>query len=72
MSAPERRKPAGGWRAGLKCAMDYSDFIVWKAVGLVVLVFVVNLVYAFKTGETIEETRAKRAQSDSPPDQPQS
>jgi hypothetical protein len=44
--------------------MDYSDWIVWKAVALVVIVFVVNLVYAALTGETIEETRERQGRRD--------
>ena len=40
----------------------FVQFMLWKAVALVVIVFVVNLVYALVTGQTIEEARRDRGQ----------
>ena len=35
--------------------MDYTDYLIWKLVGLGILVFVVKFVYALVTGGTIED-----------------
>ena len=53
--------------------MEYTDFMVWKAVGLVCLYFVVNLFYTAITGQTIEQARrdiskAKENQPKNPTD----
>jgi heme exporter protein D len=40
--------------------MDFGDYLIWKAVGVVVLVFLVNLVFSALTGKSIEEVRRDR------------
>lgn len=37
--------------------MEYTDYLWYKAIALCVIVGVVNFVYAFITGQTIEEAR---------------
>lgn len=39
------------------CDMDYTEFLLWKAGILIGVVFVVNFVYTFITGESIEQAR---------------
>lgn len=47
--------------------MEFSDFIIYKALALIAIVAVVHFVYALVTGQTIEEARRDkhRDQSDS-------
>jgi uncharacterized membrane protein len=53
-----QKAPRGrGWKG----TVDFGDYIIWKAVGLLVLVFVVNFLYAAVTGKTIEEALRDRA-----------
>lgn len=41
--------------------MDYTDYIIAKAVALIVIVAAVNFFYALFTGRTIEQVRSDRA-----------
>lgn len=52
--------------AGLGGDMDYSDYLIYKFIGLIAIVAIVNFVYAFVTGQTIEEARRDKppAQND--------
>ena len=37
--------------------MDYTDYMILKAISLCIIVFFVNLIYSFITGRTLEEAR---------------
>jgi hypothetical protein len=47
--------------------MEFKDYLLYKALGLVALSFIVNLVYAAFTGRSIAE--ARRDKHSVPPDQ---
>lgn len=48
--------------------MSYVDYLITKAIVLAVIVFAVNLVYAFIFGRTIEEVlRDKQKAQSGPP-----
>lgn len=42
---------------GYTYGMEYTDYIIYKFIALVALVFVVNVIYAAVTGRTIEQER---------------
>ena len=42
--------------------MEYSEFILWKAGGLIVIAFVGNFLYAFLTGHSLTEGRSDTPQ----------
>lgn len=50
------KKPTGSG-VGYNLLMDYSDYLIYKFVALVVIVFLVNFFYAAATGRTIEQVR---------------
>lgn len=52
--------------------MDYNDFLWAKVIALVVIVSVVNFVYSFITGKSIEQVRneADEAQQNPPKSEP--
>lgn len=47
--------------------MSYTDYLWIKAIALVVIVFVVNFVYAAATGRTIEQVRNDKAKERNDP-----
>lgn len=49
--------------------MNFSDYLLYKAVALVAIVMVGNFVYAFVTGKTIEEARRDKAQGQKRPEE---
>ena len=48
--------------------MDFVDFMFWKAVAIVALVFFVSMIYTAVTGRSIEQ--ARRDRSEAADDQP--
>ena len=42
--------------------MDYSDYLLYKALALCAIVVVVSFVYALITGQTLEEARSDKRQ----------
>lgn len=46
--------------------MEFTDFLIYKAVVLCVIVAVVNFVYAFITGQTLEEARRDTSAAERP------
>lgn len=55
---------------GYTYGMEYTDYIIYKFIALVALVFVVNLIYAWVTGRTIEQERFDRPQERHDPSNP--
>ncbi len=39
------------------CGMEYTDYLLYKFIALVAIVFFVNLIYAAVTGRSIEQER---------------
>jgi hypothetical protein len=37
--------------------MHFTDYLLWKALGLVALAFIGNFIYTLITGRTLEEAR---------------
>jgi heme exporter protein D len=41
----------------------FTEYLIWKAIGLGVLVFVVSFVYRVKTGRSLTEDRTRAQQA---------
>ena len=48
--------------------MNFTDYLLFKAIALVVLVFFANLIYTYFTGKSIEQVRRDRAQAPTHPE----
>lgn len=49
--------------------MDFTDYIVWKAVALCVLAFLGNFFYSFFTGKSLTQARRDRELEQKPPEE---
>jgi hypothetical protein len=46
--------------------MHFTDYLLWKALGLVALAFIGNFIYTLITGRTLEEARRGEDQKQPP------
>lgn len=49
--------------------MSHLDYILYKAIALILLVAVVSFVYALVTGRTLEEARRDKQQAHTDPEE---
>ena len=49
--------------------MDFTDYMIWKAVALCALAFLGNFFYSFFTGKSIAQVRRDRESAQKPPEE---